>query len=152
MDFSKWPEEDREQVERLIAVGAKYDAHYAMRNEVHCEAMSEDWLELLDGMIKMKACYNNAFNIMSEFGHDHDVKYVIGYASSAKLGIPIDHAWTLIDGVHYDPTWQLFSDIGEKYDARFILSMSDLFDIIVENHNRPPSYWDATRITEKECD
>ena len=89
---------------------------------------------------------------MAEFGHDHDIKYVAGYGYNHEMGIPIDHAWVMIDGIHYDPTWQLYSDIGDKYDARFILSMEDLLNTIVKNDSRPPSYWDMTRITKKECD
>lgn len=55
---------------------------------------------------KPKMCYENAWKLCDRFGYDgHDIKYVEGYINFK--GLPIEHAFNIVDGKYVDITIEL---------------------------------------------
>ena len=54
-----------------------------------------------------KQCYYNSLRYTWE---NPDAEYYEGWVVSSRLGIPIRHAWLLVDGNVYDPTFEIFRE------------------------------------------
>jgi len=54
-----------------------------------------------------KQCYSNSLRYTWE---NPDAEYYEGWVVSSRLGIPIRHAWLLVDGNVYDPTFEIFRE------------------------------------------
>ena len=55
---------------------------------------------------KPKMCYENAWKLCDRLGYtDHDIKYVEGYINFK--GLPIEHAFNVVDGKYVDITIEL---------------------------------------------
>ena len=52
-----------------------------------------------------KQCYYNSLKYTWE---NPDAEYFEGWVVSSRLGIPIRHAWLVVDGNVYDPTFEIF--------------------------------------------
>jgi len=97
----------------------------------------------------LKQGFYNAAAIASEHVCD-GCRYVVGYACADGLAHPFEHAWVEIGGIHYDPTWEIFSTIGDEYLPVYLLSVEELTDVMNRlNTNLPPSLWDLHRLTGK---
>lgn len=51
--------------------------------------------------------------------------YVEGYASTERLGLPLEHAWCELDGKVVDPTWKVYGTFDEPA-AYFGVSFPDI--------------------------
>lgn len=56
---------------------------------------------------KVKECYKNAYNMADVF-QDRNVEYVEGYLNMG--GLPIEHAFNVIDGKYFDITLELVTN------------------------------------------
>lgn len=54
-----------------------------------------------------KQCYYNSLRYTWE---NPDAEYYEGWVVSSRLGIPLRHAWLLVDGNVYDPTFEIFRE------------------------------------------
>lgn len=99
-----------------------------------------DLYDLVKDRILFKECYNNSFRCIEALkGFGYNVQYVVGVAESI---IPIDHSWICVDGVYYDPTWEIHSEIRENYYVVAKLDISDLVKVITNNNMCPPSSYE----------
>lgn len=72
------------------------------------EVFTEDEIKYIKRVVRPKAkmCYKNAFELMDYFSNsDHDIKYVEGYLN--MRGLPIEHAFNMVDGKYVDCTIEL---------------------------------------------
>lgn len=68
-----------------------------------------------------------------------DCRYVTGYARAHTLA-PIEHAWIRVGNRHYDPTWELFLDLGAEYVPIYELTVEELVQVMSMRHDdAPPS-------------
>ena len=72
------------------------------------------------GNVKIKACYDNCFNL----SHSFNATYVLGISNSH--GFPVAHAWLKIGDIYIDPTIQL---TGQQFPIEYY----SLLEIPVEN-------------------
>lgn len=105
---------------------------------VEVQPASKEVRELWD-FISFKGCFNNAYRCMAGTG----ANYVLGYAAGI---IPVEHAWIEIDGIHYDPTWEKYSEIGHTYAQLIKLNPTELINITCKNDDVPPCLWDLNRL------
>lgn len=73
------------------------------------EVFSDDEIkEIKKGVMpKIKSCYENAWKLCDRFQYEdkHDIKYCEGYINFK--GLPIEHAFNIIDGKYVDITTEL---------------------------------------------
>jgi hypothetical protein len=83
---------------------------------------------------RIKECFNNSFNFVSENGG----RYILGYYFMNGV-IPIEHAWVFHEGSHYDIT---LKDIGEKdlYVEVCSIDYEQLLEIVLKNKYAPSIY------------
>lgn len=110
---------------------------------VSVEAMPPDLLEQVAPMLAPRCCYNNSFYVSEFFRPEREVRYCVGFAAGSIF--PVGHAWVKIDGVYFDPTWQLFHRLGDLYVPFFELDPDRLMSVVIENDNRPPEAWEVAR-------
>lgn len=78
---------------------------------------------------KPNACYSNIGSLIFS-ALEGEKRYVLGYGQSV---IPVDHAILQLDGLYYDPTWDLLEKdpntrITRYFLPLFTLMQSDLLD------------------------
>lgn len=118
------------------------DRHF---NKVNVTPMYDRLETLARTQTKPRECYNNVFNMLPFNYEGREVRYVVGYAVRACLGIAIDHAWLRIGDTYYDPTWQIHNEGGIEDCTYYVvaeLDFADFMEVIRENESCPPCAFD----------
>lgn len=86
---------------------------------------------------QMKQCYKNAYH-MADFFEDLGVEYVEGYLN--MNGLPIEHAFNVIDGKYFDITMELVTNkkyptnrTNDTYVSIGTFSVNEVRKILVQN-------------------
>lgn len=73
-------------------------------------------------------CFHNASRIATKL-RDLDCRYVTGYARIGQDPVPFEHAWIKIGDQHFDPTWELFHELGKEYVPIYELTVEELIAV-----------------------
>ncbi|UTZ44557.1 lasso peptide biosynthesis protein [Vibrio campbellii] len=114
---------------------------------VECELMPSLMHYTINKLrMQFRACYCNAAKAVLTLRWDDrtasTVHYVLGVAD---MGIGFHgHAWIEVDGVHYDPTFEI---LGQGVEGRQYIEVSrftpaELDAFLVGNNNIPPAFPD----------
>lgn len=78
----------------------------------------------LAGKGKMKQCFMNSYRLMDGLG----LTYCEGFATSAALGIALEHAWLINEsGFVVDPTWKDGREyFGVAFDTQGVYELTNL--------------------------
>lgn len=100
----------------------------------------ESLLDVIKDEVVVKECYNNSFRCVQMLHMSgYNAQYIAGVAESM---IAIDHAWICVDGIYYDPTWELHNTLKENYFVIAKLDIPDLVEVITNNNMCPPSSYE----------
>lgn len=90
--------------ELLLREGKAYRTHHTKRQATLLTTLFED-ITYENRYTIPKQCYANCQQVVLHNHTDIEFQYIEGYGLSPKLGIPIQHAFLVVDGKVFDPTW-----------------------------------------------
>ncbi|AIW22514.1 hypothetical protein F0267_00055 [Vibrio coralliilyticus] len=113
-------------------------------SSIEMTSMSEQVKNLASSLVKVKACYDNCFQL----AHCLDATYVLGITYLASIPLPIAHAWLKVDGKYIDPTLEtVHGDTSEhtyqklvEIPVEDIISVVDLVDQITGKGSFAPMF------------
>lgn len=93
--------------------------------KVQCEPMPPKMRVMAEAVCNPNDCYRNVFRMLS----GGDMRYVAAIGASV---ISIDHAILKVGDTYYDPTWELYSDIGSVYWVVKEFSPADIGGVVLD--------------------
>lgn len=100
------------------------------------EVFSKDEITWIKKYIhpKPKSCYENAYKLCDRFSFNkHNIKYCEGYMN--LYGLPIDHAFNLVDGKYVDITQELA--LNNKIENTYVVigeyNVDEVRQVLLQN-------------------